>query len=81
LLQAVELISRLAALADTIATRRRHQGRSHQAVPARRAAAGLRDAVATLRPRPGFQGAATPKPKSQPELTVGVHHARRSHRS
>jgi hypothetical protein len=77
-LQAAELISRLAALADTIATWRRHQGRSRQAVPARRAAAGLRDAVAGLRPRPGSQGVAAPKPRPQPGLTVGVHHARRS---
>jgi hypothetical protein len=75
-LQAVELISQLAALAETIATWRRHHGRSHQAVPARRAAAGLRDAVASFKARRGVQGVAAAKWKPRPEPTVGISRAR-----
>jgi hypothetical protein len=75
-LQAAELISRLAALADTIATWRRHQGRSHQAVPARRAAIGLRDAVASFKARRGVQGVAAPKWRPRLEPTIGISRAR-----
>jgi hypothetical protein len=47
-LQAAELVSRLAGLADTVALLRRHERRAHQAAAGRRAAVELRTVAASF---------------------------------